>query len=163
MKYNRKKYIKLIFKLISPLALSSGEKGLTDSQLIKDKAGTPYIPASSIAGVVSPIIKEMIKEKGAEEEFHNYFGNVSVIKGKEKTSNVINNIESRIIFYDGVLQDSDYHITIRDSVALDEHKTAKDGAKFDMEVLEPGVKFKTFFEQSFNDDKDIDYQSFEFV
>lgn len=36
----------------------------------------------------------------------------------------------------------------RDSVALDEWKTAKEGAKFDMEVLEPGIRFVTYMEQN---------------
>ena len=46
----------------------------------------------------------------------------------------------------------DYKISVRDSVALDEYKTALAGAKFDFEVLEPGIELETWLEQDIKDE-----------
>ena len=46
-----KTFFKVDFILTSPLAISSGENVYADKDVIRDSMGTPYIPASSIAGV----------------------------------------------------------------------------------------------------------------
>ena len=144
----KKKYYKVKFTLASPLALGSGENDNTDNDLIRDASGRPYIPASSIAGVV----REKL-EKNEPLKVKKYLGDVDKNTGDGNASQ----IESAIIFYDATLTSNDYHITVRDSVALDEYKTAKDGAKFDMEVLEPGVGFETYIEQSYTEEREEDY------
>ena len=61
------------------------------------------------------------------------------------------------LFYDAYISSGVPRITVRDSVALDQYKTAIKGAKFDMEVLEPGVTFTTFIEQNYLEESDKDY------
>lgn len=142
-KLTGKKYYRITFTLDSPLALGSGENHHTDKDLMLDSAGKPYIPASSLAGVVC----HALESSGAAdpEKIKKYLGD---IKKATSDSNDTGQWGSRILFYDAVLDDgSPCHIVTRDSVALDDFKTAKKGAKFDMEVLEAGASFHTFLEQ----------------
>ncbi len=143
MNIKEKIYYKIKFSLTSPLALSSGENNYADKDLIRDAKGKPYIPASSIAGVCkSAINKEMAD---------NYFGFVE--KATRENSDSVAE-DSRLIFYDAVMcKGQEPVISIRDGVGLDEYKTAIDGAKYDIEVLEPGIKFITYIEQNITEDK----------
>ena len=47
-------------------------------------------------------------------------------------------------------------ISQRDGVALDEYKTAVPGAKFDMEIIEPGPRFETFLVQNVEEGEALD-------
>lgn len=153
MKSIRKKiYYRAEFTLISPLALSSGVADSTDKDLMVDGAGQPYIPASAIAGAT----KEILEKRGLSE-INRYFGFVD--KNISKSRDNSRSEESKLIFYDAVIKETEGNpqvISIRDSVALDEFKTAKSGAKFDMEVLEPGTEFITLLEQDVYD-QDFDF------
>ncbi|HCT93104.1 MAG TPA: hypothetical protein DF613_17220 [Lachnospiraceae bacterium] len=66
---------------------------------------------------------------------------------------------SRVITYDIVLSPKDsgvYRVSERDGVGLDEYKTAIPGAKYDFEILEPGVRFVTYLEQDILAEGDLD-------
>lgn len=125
----QKRYYRIDFRLASGLAIGSGENKETDKDLVRDSRGIPYIPASALAG----IYRSLFCEEAADE----YFGNIH--NGEAR--------DSKMIVYDAVLQDRLYTVSYRDGVGLDERKTAIDGAKFDFEILEPGVKFRTYIEQ----------------
>ena len=58
-------YYRYIFRLKSPLALGSGISDNTDSDVLLDSRGVPYIPATSIAGV----IRHSVDEDTARELF----------------------------------------------------------------------------------------------
>ena len=108
--------------LVSPLSLSSGLSENTDSDVLLDSRGKPYIPATSIAGVLASRLSIDAKER--------LYG-ISP-KGDNEKSNVI--------FYDAeYIGECEPIISIRDSVALE-------GAKFDFETVEPGVRFKAYME-----------------
>ena len=136
-----KTFFKVDFILTSPLAISSGENVYADKDVIRDSMGTPYIPASSIAGVCRSTLRKMNKSY-----IDYYFGYVQ----KATELNNFNSISeaSRLNFYDANIATgkNGYVLSVRDSVALDEYKTAKKGAKFDIEVIEPGVTFTTHIE-----------------
>lgn len=135
----KKVYYKIEFELASPLALSSGDNQVSDKDLMKDSKGNPYIPGSAIAGINRSFFLER------PSIISKYFGELSE-DGK--------GVKSRIVFYDAVIAGAEkYVISKRDSVALDAHKTAIKGAKFDMEVLESGVKFVTYIEQNLMQDE----------
>ena len=143
----KKKYYKVSFKLSSPLILGSGFSAETDKDILKDAKGIPFIPASSIAGISQSAMQNLWAKRGLdetrrEEKKKKYFGDVS---------NDGENIQfhSKICFYDATISDGTPHISVRDGVGLDEYKVARKSAKFDMEVLEPGVTFVTYFEQNF--------------
>lgn len=46
-----KKYYRITFTPVSPLSVGSGEDRLTDSDIVRDSRGIPYIPGTSLAGV----------------------------------------------------------------------------------------------------------------
>lgn len=150
MKICRKKYYKITFTLASPLAIGDGSNYTTDRDVVRNGKGLPYIPASAVAGVSRSIF---LDQKDLRDT---YFGKVDI---NEKSDNKTKPEawESRLIFYDAnMVSDEGYHISVRDSVALDEYKTAIEGAKFDMEILEPGVVFTTYIEQNYYDGSEED-------
>lgn len=142
-KLNNKTYYRIIFQLASALSVGSGENQYSDGDIVRDSAGEPFIPGSSLAG----IYRSFLKEEDAEK----YFGTARY--GEEGAG-------SRVLVYDAKLyhpkKESFYRSVIRDCVALDEWKTGKEGSKFDFEVVEPGAEFVTYLEQNCEiGDKDI--------
>lgn len=126
-----KRYYRIEFKLASALAVSSGKSEETDKDLMRDSRGIPYIPASALAGIYRSLFEEA--------KANHYFGNVNS-NGEAQ--------DSRLIIYDATIKNGEkYKVSVRDCVGLDDKKTAIDGAKFDFEILEPGVTFVTYIEQ----------------
>lgn len=132
---NKKIYYRIVFQLASALSVGSGENQYSDGDIVRDSAGDPFIPGSSLAG----IYRSFLEEKDAEY----YFGTA---KNEEKGAG------SRILVYDAKLyhpgKESFYRSVLRDCVALDEWKTGREGSKFDFEVVEPGAEFVTYLEQN---------------
>ncbi len=122
-----RRYYSISLKLISSLSLSSGNNDNSDSDVLIDSRGNPYIPATSIAGVIAQRLDLVTKKR--------LYG--SIDDGKSE--------KSHVIFYDAVLRDEAFVLSVRDSVAL-ENKVSKESAKFDFEIVEPGVVFDTFIE-----------------
>ena len=125
-------YYKLSIKNISPLSIGSGENEDTDHDILTDRYGRPFIPATAIAGVMRSYIDDDA-----------LFGYI-----KERTTQ---GEASKVRFYDAIpdekqaFESTKFIITNRDQVAL-EKKIGKDGAKFDMQALEPGYKFISYIE-----------------
>lgn len=142
----KKCYYRITFQLASPLMIGSGYNRYTDSDVLRNGKDIPYIPASAVAGVC---IQALGLEKTDEIK---YFGGLTDKEGKSE--------ESRVLFYDANISEENqgkniseeeqdkFHISRRDCVALDEWKTSKKGAKFDMEILEPNVGMVTYLEQN---------------
>lgn len=140
-----KKYYRIKFKLTSPLSVGSGENRITDSDIILDGRGLPYIPGSALAGVYRHLF--------ATETADRYFGAELNADRLEESVKAGKNVltASDVVVYDAVVQNPENRvITTRDMVALDEYKVSIDGAKFDFQVLEPGVRFVTYIEQNMN-------------
>lgn len=115
--------------LVSPLSLSSGLSENTDSDVLLDSRSKPYIPATSIAGVLASRLSVEDKER--------LYGKISPNGDGEK---------SHVIFYDAeYIGECEPIISVRDSVALKD-KVGVDRAKFDFEIVEPGVQFKAYIE-----------------
>lgn len=124
-------YYRIILRLASPLSVGSGKNEFSDHDCIRRNNGSPYIPASSVAGVFRHYFD------GNRELQENVFGKT----GKSP-------IKSGIIFYDAELLNESV-FSIRDSVQL-KNKTGVDGAKFNMEVVETGAEFVTYIETDGN-------------
>lgn len=132
----KKVYYHYEFRITSAMNIGNGQNEVTDNDLIKDGSNIPYIPGSTVAGIFRSVLPE---------EYQSLFGNVEI---SEKISDVQSeNKASQVILYDARMKEKAYKVSVRDSVALDEYKTSKPGAKFDFEVLEPGVLFETWLEQ----------------
>ncbi len=150
----KKKYYRICFSLISPMNIGYGEGSKTDRDILRNSKGVPYVPASSLAGVLRDKMPD-------DEDRKKYLG--EIVKAVENRQEDPSKTESLIQFYDANISNEKsgcqekYYVSVRDSVALDGFKTAKDGAKFDMEVLEAGVKFVTYIEQNYLENDDMDY------
>ena len=161
----KKRYCRITFRLASPMAVGSGESSTSDRNILRDARGEPYLPATAIAGVCRSFFLE---EGKLPDEAKPYFGCVEINRGQEpkkrKQQEAMEQIESALVFHDarilypsGQVIKSSFHTTVRDSVRLDDYKNAEPGGKFDMEVLEPGVKMRTYIEQNILGEGDIDY------
>lgn len=138
-----KKYYRITFTLASPLSIGCGEDRLTDSDIVRDSRGLPYIPGTSLAGVYRNLF--------SGDEADKYFGRRLTEERIQEAENSGENLltESSVLVYDAQIAGPDKIITsTRDMVALDEYKTSIPGAKFDFEILEPGVTFVTYIEQN---------------
>ncbi len=117
-------YYLLQLRQESPLRLSTGEGETSDNDLMKDGRGYPYIPGSSLTGVLRSLLP---KEKG------------DVLFGR-LTPGDRPDVPSQVIVSDAVLHiknDSAFVISVRDGVGIDEQTgVAKDTAKYDFEVVE---------------------------
>lgn len=116
-------------RLISPLTIGNGNAEHTDSDIQRRGDGKPFIPGSSIAGVVRSLIKEAQGLPG--DQLKKLFGDDT-----EKRR------QSMVCFWDGDLV-KDSMIAVRDGIEINEYtKTAKNRSKYDFEVLNPGAVFR---------------------
>lgn len=124
-----RRYFSFDIVLVSSLSLGSGLNENTDSDVLLDSRDKPYIPANSIAGVLASRLGKEDKER--------LCGKISD-NGENK--------QSHVIFYDALYAgESEPVISVRNSVHLID-KVGKDSAKFDFEIVESGVRFRTYIE-----------------
>lgn len=133
----------------TPLAVGSGTSTiLTDSPVIRDVNGLPYIPATSLAGVIRHALRELAGEKLVNEAF-GYHDSKDGGEG------------SRIVFTDAVMegkdglpvdgiqpidwQDDFYRhyrdLCVRNHVRIGQDGIAADTGKYDNEVVYKGTRF----------------------
>ena len=141
------RFYSAILDTISPLKIASGANEESDSDILLDSVGKPFIPGTTIAGKIRSYLREAYPDEyGSDAEGRNgiidlWFG--YQVPGKDEGE------ESRFIFNEAFLhQDTDATISIRDGVSLDEWKAAKSGSKHDYQVLNRGPQFKLRFEVS---------------
>ncbi|MCB8980667.1 MAG: hypothetical protein H6657_24925 [Ardenticatenaceae bacterium] len=143
--------------LQSPTHLGNGDtSGVTDIGLLRDEvSGAPLLTGTSITGALRNYMREVElgygvgeQAKGGHmvEKLFGYVGEDVADVGKQNPS--IASIESWLMVDDalGDLPKTN-PIEIRDGVALDaDTRTAKDGAKYDIELLAAGTIFPLHFE-----------------
>lgn len=147
-----KKYYRIEFQLTSPLSVGSGENNLTDRDIIRDSRGVPYIPGTALAGVY----RSLFSEKTAEDYFGPELTEKRIQVPSDEPSDEGGNKlkDSDVVTYDAYPEAyTEKLVTKRDMVALDDYKTAVPGAKFDFQVLEPGLTFVTYIEQNMDNAK----------
>ena len=153
----QKTYCKIEFKLSSPLSVGSGKNDFTDKDIIKKRNKVPYIPGSAIAGVCRNSLKCL-----SEQDQEKYFGFVQInesTSGENINKKANTSENSRVIFYDACVIKEDIEkcfVTKRDFVALDEYKCALTGKKYDIEILEPGIRMVTYVEQNYYSENELD-------
>ena len=147
---------RIIIEAATPLAVHAGEKVVqTDAIVIRDVNGLPYIPGSSIAGVIRHAWKD------AGNDVDKLFGFPTSSK-PEKKEKALDGMGSRIIFsearilnsqgqvVDGLKPDeidkdpllSQYaDLPIRQHVRIDHRGVAADSGKFDEQVVFAGTRF----------------------
>jgi CRISPR/Cas system CSM-associated protein Csm3 (group 7 of RAMP superfamily) len=138
-----------VIELLSPAIIGSGRDENSDIDVLKDSEGKVYIPATSFAGVLRHTIKLDDSYKGKlehfwgtskEEQNHQRLRQSSVrIDDLLPNNNSDNNA--------GKNSDKNSKVVIRDGVKIDNTRgIAKEGAKFDYEVIEPGARFNLHIE-----------------
>jgi CRISPR/Cas system CSM-associated protein Csm3 (group 7 of RAMP superfamily) len=157
-----------IIEADTPFAIGSGEKGFTVDRLIaRDALGLPYIPGSSLAGVLRHELDPMDKS----EEVKKLFGFQSNSNGQGSR---INFSSAHLIGADGKtvmegLQDinlkSDYYsyfqkLPERDHVRMNHRGAAdtKGHGKFDEELVYKGTRFAFNIELSGDESDQQDWQ-----
>ncbi|GAB4263948.1 RAMP superfamily CRISPR-associated protein [Thermincola ferriacetica] len=109
---------------VSPLLIGS-EGELMDTEVLKDSEGQPYIPGTSIIGV----LRHLLEEQGKKQEA------VMVLGGPDR--------QSAVQVTDACPVCEDIVIAKRDGVRIDvKTGTAMDQYKFDYEIIEPGCVFR---------------------
>lgn len=117
--------------LKSPLLMGAGtteENNQTDIQILKDKKGRPFIPGTSLTGVIRQYVEEENSRVaallfGTSRDFDNAYDH---------------ELQSSVTIYDVKLSNAD--IVHRDSVNIDSLTgTTVDTGKFDYEVVEEGA------------------------
>lgn len=121
-------------RLESPLLIGAGgtddRKDETDIHVLTDKNNTPFIPGTSLAGVLRDYCRRQDSQSGEL-----LFG---IIHPKKRSDE---DIQSAVSIEDIVLENT--AITVRDGVSIDGFTgTGIDGRKFDYEAVERGAKGK---------------------
>lgn len=146
-KYEYRHIARMVVEAATPLAVGSGASDVvTDSPVVKDINGLPYIPGTSLAGVLRHAL-----ELGRCEDETNFFGYHDKDGGRG----------ARIVFTDAVMigrdgvavdgirqQDpaDDFYawyqeLPVRNHVRIDGHGVSERNGKFDNEVVYVGTRF----------------------
>ena len=138
---------RVVLETISPIALGSGERDITTDALVAtDTNGLPYLPGSSIAGVLRHLAEEVL----GTEHVKRLFGYQQSNKGEG----------SRLIVTEGKLVDAhgkacdglcatdgdDFlqqflQLPIRQHVRINDQGVASNGGKFDQQIVFAGSRF----------------------
>jgi CRISPR/Cas system CSM-associated protein Csm3 (group 7 of RAMP superfamily) len=151
MKNTIKYFARFLVETATPLAIGSGEKGLeVDRLIIRDANELPFIPGSSLAGVIRHEI-----EKNSSFEVNKINHLFGFQESEDGQGSRINFSPAKLIDSDGVsviegLKEVDFakgyyswfkKLPERDHVRITDRGVAKDKGKFDEELLHRGTRF----------------------
>ncbi len=125
-----KHYYRLDFTQNAPLRIGTGFGSVSDSDVAKDNRGLPFIPGSSLAGVLRSAFDCAV---------------ANALFGEMKANGTVT--ESRILISDATLpKNAEARISTRDGVGLNDRGTALKGAKYDFEVVETKAAYTAILE-----------------
>ena len=143
--YSHRLLARIVIEAETPIAVGGGESGiLTDSLVATDINGLPYIPGTSIAGVLRhSIVDENFVNKylGYQEDDFGQGSKIiisdAVMIGKEgKALDDLQEIDLEDEFYIHFSQ-----LPIRQHVRINSQGTTDEGGKFDCQVVFKGTRF----------------------
>jgi CRISPR/Cas system CSM-associated protein Csm3 (group 7 of RAMP superfamily) len=127
----QKIYYRCVFTPLAPLRISNGDGDATDSDLMKDSRGLPFIPGSSVAGVLRAMLPR--------EDADTLFGTI-----REEC------FESRVLVSDATLPadtgTAQLRVSRRDGVGLRDSGATIQGAKYDFQVAETSTPYTAILE-----------------
>jgi len=127
-KIRKRKYVAVTMKLISPLAVSSGESMYSDADVQRNGKGDVFVPGTSLAGA----FRDLLEDYGCSEPVMGYSeGN----KGKMSPLYILDP------YFEKQGEDQ-ITVSVRDRVKLQEGKTVAN--KFDTEIVEPEIEGTLF-------------------
>lgn len=122
--------------LDAPLLVASGEDEKADIDQLLTADGIPFIPGSSMAGVLRSYLEQAAGLREAEALFGTLVWAQRPGENRDKDGKTLE-FQSRILIYDTCLENSDP--ARRDGVRLNEGKTSDENMKFDMQAVETGA------------------------
>ena len=133
--------IRGILKTESPLMIGCGKSDLSGIDILLDKKEhRPFIPGSSLAGVVRHALLDFCNQ----EDVSRLFG-----LSYEETQSVTDKTQMSQIYFGDAYVTGDYTVRVRDSVRINSRTAAaSDQGKFDYEVIESGAEFPIGIEVS---------------
>ena len=145
-KYTYRHIARIKIEAETPVAVGSGRSTImTDSPVVRDINGLPYIPGSSLAGVLRHALGIADNEKGIFGHHDDKGGEGSrlcvsdaVMIGAE--GKVLDGLQPEINWSDDFYRHY-ADLPIRQHVRIGEKGTAEDGGKFDNEVVLRGTRF----------------------
>lgn len=142
-KYTHRLLARFIIEAETAMAVSSGAKGIyTDAAIIRDVNGMPYIPGTSIAGIIRSMIGS---QKGDEfwgtKEDGGRGSEVTFTEGKivNAKGEVIDGLDLEAC-EDELLRHYS-KLPVRQHVCITDKGVAKEHGKFDQEVVYAGTRF----------------------
>lgn len=133
--------IRGILKTESPLMIGCGKSDLSGIDILLDeKEHRPFIPGSSLTGVVRHALLDFCNQ----EDVSSLFG-----LSYEDTQSVTDKTQMSQIYFSDAYATGDYTVRVRDSVRINSRTgAASDQGKFDYEVVESGAEFPIRIEVS---------------
>lgn len=143
-KYSHRYLARFIIEAETPIAVGSGEKDIeTDSLVALDVNGLPYLPGTTIAGVLRSMFDTIDKQLwGYQEKDGGHGSEIIFSEGRILNSKgeVIDGLQSNAVFNDDILQHYTY-LPIRQHVRISSKGVAEDAGKFDEQVVCAGTRF----------------------
>lgn len=139
--------IKGTLTLASPLVMGKGEGDWVDKAIMRLPDGRPYIPASAFAGSLRSTMQLLeLFDENDKEKWEWLWGTEKGGAGKERKDDLY---QSHLLIQDLIPEERDEQgkkvgkkITHRDGIKINyQTGTVEAGAKYDYEILEPGVMF----------------------
>jgi len=126
---------------LSPLIIGGGEKGdETDLIVLKDSHGKPYIPATSLIGVLRHYFEQICSRSPEETEQRNYFW------GTGREADKKNFCQSAFRLRDLPVMNK-FSIRVRDGIEMHrEWGMAKEEKKYNYEIVESGACYAFYGE-----------------
>lgn len=157
-------------ELLSAALIGSGQDEFSNADVIIDGQGKPFIPATSLVGVLRRHIKPECYMDFCDE-FWGYMKNnfkkeeadgLSASKTKQKQSalscsDLVCKNEAKIVTRDGIRIDGKNGMV---AATNEEQGNTKTGAKFDYQVIEPGDIFQLHLEVAIADGLSVEQVSF---
>ena len=133
----KKTYYQCKLTQSAPLRVGTGAGDETDSDVMTDSRGLPFIPGTSIAGVLRTYLTETDADR--------LFGHMQINRNAPRMQ------ESKTLVSDATLpgrtkEGRDFRIVPRHGVGLTDNGTAKAGALFDFETVECKLPYVTVLE-----------------
>lgn len=123
-------------KLESPLIIGDGKNGdFVDIMIQKDHEGKPFIPATSLVGVLRSYFRDnaMVDYR----TFEPFWGAEKARESAQQSALAVSDLKTFM----------DTFIRVRDGVKIDSRLgIAEEGCKYEYEIVEPGPSFDLFME-----------------
>jgi len=154
---------RIVIETVTPLAVGSGEKDIiTDARVAKDVNGLPYIPGTSLAGIIRHAVGECKKDSHIWGYQKGKSG-----RGSEIIFSNANIIDSEGSVVDGFVEKTNFlnqfnDLPIRQHAKIDHKGATANTGKFDEEIVFKGSRFCFEIELMISEkDKKEDIEDFE--